>query len=181
MIWNALAARVGLALDRRGTRRAAEFTRVGRRDGAIQIAGGWSLVRCDGDYVLGPSAGSLPAPATLRAGGAVQWGSFRFRPVDEAGETDPAWFAALPQDGAVQVQVRGWRAGERASIAHHVAPRRVARYLSDAGVHGRDRAGWPVVVAGEDVVWIPGVGRSAAATDRSGRPARLYVCERTDR
>jgi hypothetical protein len=63
----------------------------------------------------------------------------------------------------------------------------VKRYLSDAGLRGLDRLGWPVVVAlrddgvgeqGEDVVWIPGVRRSDAATARSGRPVRHYVCER---
>jgi tRNA(Ile)-lysidine synthase len=57
--------------------------------------------------------------------------------------------------------------------------RRVKRYLSDAGLLGRDRTEWPVVVLGDEVIWIPGVRRSDAATVRSGGPARHYICERT--
>jgi hypothetical protein len=40
------------------------------------------------------------------------------------------------------------------------------------------RAGWPVVVQGGEIVWIPGVRRSDAATVRPGEPTRHYVCER---
>jgi tRNA(Ile)-lysidine synthase len=56
----------------------------------------------------------------------------------------------------------------------------VKRYFSDAGIAGPERAGWPVVLADGEIVWIPGVRRSDAATDRSGRPGVPYVCERND-
>jgi hypothetical protein len=59
-------------------------------------------------------------------------------------------------------------------------PRRVKRYLSDAGVRGSDRESWPVVVVDDEVVWIPGVRRSDAASVQSGGPVRRFVCERTD-
>jgi hypothetical protein len=58
------------------------------------------------------------------------------------------------------------------------APRRVKRFFGDARIPGMDRAGWPVVLAAGEIVWIPGVRRSDAATDRSGRPGVRYVCER---
>jgi tRNA(Ile)-lysidine synthetase-like protein len=78
--------------------------------------------------------------------------------------------------------VRAWMAGDRLAPSAGQGRRRVTRYLSDAGVHGSDRRQWPVVVTGNgsggDVVWIPGVRRSDAATERSGRPVRHYVCER---
>ena len=54
------------------------------------------------------------------------------------------------------------------------------RFLRDAGIVGPERIGWPVVVAGEQVMWIPGVRRSDAATVRSGRPEVVYQCERID-
>ncbi|MBC8027926.1 MAG: hypothetical protein H7Y89_18195, partial [Steroidobacteraceae bacterium] len=57
-------------------------------------------------------------------------------------------------------------------------PRRVKRFLRDAGLAGPDRQGWPVVLAGDEIVWIPGVRRSDAATVRPGRPGALYVCDR---
>jgi TilS substrate C-terminal domain. len=52
--------------------------------------------------------------------------------------------------------------------------------LRDAGVDAGRRSGWPVVLAGEEIVWIPGVRRGAAATVRSGRPMVVYECERDD-
>jgi tRNA(Ile)-lysidine synthase len=60
------------------------------------------------------------------------------------------------------------------------APRRVKGLLRDAGIDAASRAGWPVVLAGDEIVWIPGVRRSSAATVRSGRPVVLYQCERDD-
>ncbi len=59
-------------------------------------------------------------------------------------------------------------------------PRRVKGLLRDAGVDAARRAGWPVVLADDEIVWVPGVRRSDAATVRSGRPAWVYVCERID-
>ena len=117
--------------------------------------------------------------------GELVWGGFRFRvgSADElAGQegrmSDGSWTAFLST--LEHATVRAWGAGDRLASAAGRPRRRVKRYLSDAGLHGMDRAGWPVVVAGEDVVWIPGVRRSDAATVRSGRPVRLIVCERLD-
>src|SRR5688500_19934692 len=58
--------------------------------------------------------------------------------------------------------------------------RRVKRYFSDAHVAGPDRAGWPVVTVDGEIVWIPGIRRSDAATVRSGRPVVGYACERSE-
>jgi tRNA(Ile)-lysidine synthase len=60
------------------------------------------------------------------------------------------------------------------------APRRVKGLLRDAGLDGPSRIGWPVVLADGQIVWIPGVRRSSAATARPGRPELVYLCERID-
>ena len=44
-LWPAIAARVGLAMDWRGTERAASFTITGRTGGRIQLSGGWEIAR----------------------------------------------------------------------------------------------------------------------------------------
>lgn len=44
-LWPAIAARVGLAMDWRGTERAALFTTTGRAGGRIQLSGGWEIAR----------------------------------------------------------------------------------------------------------------------------------------
>jgi tRNA(Ile)-lysidine synthase len=179
VLWSSLAGRVGLALDRRGTRRIAEFTISQPRRGSIPLAGGWRLEATRDSYLLHKAVAATSASATpLPEHGSLDWGRFRFR-VSNAAEHDSPWTAAIAcTDGSL---VRAWSSGDRLEPAAGQPRRRVKRYLSDVGLQGRERTGWPVVVAGDDVLWIPGVRRSDAATDRSGRPVRHYVCERIDR
>jgi tRNA(Ile)-lysidine synthase len=44
-LWPAIAARVGLAMDWRGTERAAAFTNESRTGTRIQLSGGWEIAR----------------------------------------------------------------------------------------------------------------------------------------
>ena len=179
VLWAALAGRVGLALDRRGTRRIAEFTSTQQRSGRIPLAGGWCLRAGLDAYILERAVATSVVPAArLPDAGVMDWGRFRFRV--STSRVSPSPWAALISAG-VGSTVRSWSAGDRLEPAAGQPRRRVTRYLSDVGMKGTERLGWPVVVAGDDVVWIPGVRRSDAATDRSGRPVRHYVCERIDR
>ena len=181
VLWAALAGRAGLALDRRGTQRIAAFTSSHPRSGSIPLAGGWRLEASRDAYILQKLLATSPLPAVRlpeRGGGSLNWGRFRFR-ISNAAVPSSLWTASIA--GPAGGMVRSWSAGDRLEPAAGQPRRRVTRYLSDVGVRGADRAGWPVVVVGDDVVWIPGVRRSDAATDRSGRPVRHYVCERIDR
>lgn len=187
VLWMALAARLGLAMDRRGIERIATFTARARSGRSMPLSGGWRVEAWQDRLVLRREPASPAGVATLPDAGTLDWGGFRFRVAARAerGTVSPsvragaAWSAVLPTDGTAVV--RAWSAGDRLAPAAGQPRRRVTRYLSDAKVHGLDRAGWPVVVAGDDVVWIPGVRRSDAATERSGRPVRRYLCERIDR
>jgi tRNA(Ile)-lysidine synthase len=186
VLWAALAGRVGLALDRRGTRRLASFTISELRAGSMPLSGGWRVDASEDQLVLRRSAAGGEPAAALPRRGSLEWGGFRFRAaasgatgVGSEGTARDTWVAALPARS--RLTVRSWSAGDRLAPAAGQQRRRVKRYLTEAGVRGLDRRGWPVVVAGDDVVWIPGVRRSDAATERSGRPVRSYVCERIDR
>jgi tRNA(Ile)-lysidine synthase len=185
VLWGALAARAGLVLDRRGTQRLAAFTITGPASGSVPLAGGWYMEARSGVYILGKRSRAEDSPRPLPVSGEIQWGAFRFR-VDEsasaltANDSRELWCAELPVP--VAATVRRWTAGDRLAPSGGQGTRRVKRYLSDAGVRGSDRADWPVVVDGRgSVVWIPGVRRADAATVRSGRPVRHYVCERIAR
>ena len=161
MLWGALAGRLGLALDRSGTRRCAAFTMKKPRVGRIPLSGGWWLEAQRQKLVLRRSD-SVPAELSfLPAVGTLDWGQFRFSVAQSSGGED-GWSAALPLSGAPQV--RCWQPGDRLAPARGSGLRRVKRYLSDAGLAGSDRARWPVVILGDEVVWIPGVRRSDAAT-----------------
>jgi tRNA(Ile)-lysidine synthase len=52
IVWPVLAARIGLALDRRGTTRLAEFTQRGKVGGAMQLSGGYEVRRSTFSFVL---------------------------------------------------------------------------------------------------------------------------------
>ena len=179
-LWPALAARGGIVLDARGTAGLARFTRESWPGARMQLSGGVDVLRRRDDFVLRAAPATVSDAVPLRAG--LRWGRWRFT-VDRTGSLGESsgrgWSAVLPL--AEELLVREWRPGDRMHGAGDAAPRRVKRFLRDAGLVGPERIGWPVVVCGEEVVWIPGVRRSDAATVRSGRPEAVYVCERTER
>jgi tRNA(Ile)-lysidine synthase len=172
-----LAARAGIILDRRGTTRLSAFILEGRVGGRVQLSGGAEALLTRRMLVIRKeravqgSGDELPLDVVHITGG------WRFRHVRNASAAD-TWTAELPAES--RLTVRPWRAGDRMRAAGAVAARRVKRFFSDAGIAGPDRIGWPVVLADGEIVWIPGVRRSDAATDRSGRPVLRYRCERND-
>jgi tRNA(Ile)-lysidine synthase len=52
ILWPAIAARIGLAMDWRGTERAAAFTNGSRTGSRIQLSGGWEIVRTREEFSL---------------------------------------------------------------------------------------------------------------------------------
>ncbi len=137
----------------------------------MQLSGGWEVLRLRDELVLRRAV--APADDVTRAlVGEVTIGRWQFRP----GVGEGAWTAALPADRSLWV--RPWRYRDRIAVSGKRQPRRVKRFLYEAGIPGVDRQGWPVVLADDEIVWIPGVGRSDAATVRSGRPVVHYLCDR---
>jgi tRNA(Ile)-lysidine synthase len=179
VVWPAIAARVGLALDRRGTKRLVEFTNSGQVGGSIQLSGGWEVVRSRDAFQLRSFAHTEPTPAALALSNSTTWGEWSFRPVNGQGNADDSWSSWLPVDRPLSV--RAWQAGDAMHRANGGASKKVKRMLSEAGVTGHERTRWPVVLAGDQIVWIPGVSRSSAATDRSGRPGLSFVCDYDNR
>ena len=199
VLWPAIAARAGVTLDRRGTLRLAQFTTAGTPGSRIQVAGGVEVYRhrdVSGDgFVFRRIAGYTRPDIRLPLTGVVDLGAWRFRPApfpdmesaeqrtaersDRSGVgSRVAWSAELPAD--CQLTVRAWRPGDRMRVATSGSARRVKRFFSDARIPGPMRAGWPVVLAGDEIVWIPGVRGLRVVPERSGRPVIRYTCERFD-
>ena len=190
VLWPALAARAHITLDRRGTLRLAEFTIAGAHGARIQLSGGAEVIRDNQTFLFRRITRRRASIEPLPLAGVVAFGAWRFRPLesssqlsavetdDQAVTSDP-WVADLPGDRALTV--RSWLPGDRMLHSGLGTARRVKRFFADARIAGPEREGWPVVVAdGAEIVWIPGVRRSGAAPDRSGRPVIRYACERFD-
>ena len=176
VLWPALAARAGATLDRRGTERLVGFTISGGVGGRVQLAGGWEVIRRRETFELRRQASpECDAVTELPLAGAMRWGRWSFYPGEPSRQpVGEYWRASLPLDRALAV--RGWEPGDRME-GPDGRSRRVKRFLREAGIEGTDRKGWPVVIAGDEIVWIPGVRRSGAATERSGRPGVSCYCE----
>jgi tRNA(Ile)-lysidine synthase len=175
LLWPAVAARAGVTLDRRGTDRLVAFT-TGERNGArVPLSGGFEAIAHRGSIVV--RRGGIPEPSEERGLAAgTRIGSFRFEERDAG--VSSLWSARLPAER--RLTVRAWRPGDRMVPAGGDA-RRVKGLLRDAGVDAASRIEWPVVLADDEIVWVPGVRRSSAASARSGRPVVTYHCERIDR
>lgn len=182
LLWPAIAGQVGLTLDRRGTLRLAAFSRSSRVGSRVQVSGGWEAVRSRSAVHLGRAAQTVGAEMTLDFSLATRWDGWTFWPrahgrlVSVNGGGEPAWEAELPADRPLRV--RGWRPGDRFGGGSGGLGRKIKRLLGDAGVTGHERTGWPVVLCDDRIVWVPGVRRSGAATERSGRPSLHFFCAR---
>ena len=175
-----LLGRAGITLDRRGLVRLASVVRSapGARG---QLSGGFEAVRSRAEVtVLKPSPG-VASVLRLRDSGETHFGDFRFRaepganiPPGASGSTNP-WRISIPK--SAQPVVRQWHPGDRLTTDLMGGRRRVKRFFSDAGVVGPLRAGWPVVLCNDDVVWIPGIKTCQAAIRREARMVN-YICEK---
>jgi tRNA(Ile)-lysidine synthase len=57
---------------------------------------------------------------------------------------------------AAELKVRNWHPGDRFWPAHTKAAKKIKELLQDRQVTGRERKLWPVIVSGQEVVWVRG-------------------------
>ena len=57
---------------------------------------------------------------------------------------------------AQKLQVRNWREGDRFWPAHTKSPKKIKELLQEKRVTGPERKVWPVVVSGNEIVWMRG-------------------------
>lgn len=175
-----LVARAGITLDRRGLVRLASVVCAapGTRG---QLSGGFEAIRSRAEVsVQRPTAGES-AVLRLREAGETRFGDFRFHTepgasfLQEREGSPSAWRIYIPR--SAQPVVRQWHPGDRLTTDLTGGRRRVKRFFADAGIAGPLRTGWPVVLCGEDVIWIPGIKASQAAIQPEPRMVQ-YICEK---
>ncbi len=66
------------------------------------------------------------------------------------------------------LRVRNWRAGDRYWPLHTKSPKKIKELLQERHVPRWERKSWPVVVSGEDIVWLRGFPPPARFAAKSG-------------
>ncbi len=180
-LWPAILAAAGVVADRRGIARLVTQTTRGRTGAVTPLSGGFEVLQTQREFVVRHAPPRADTEAVIGDNKGTTIGQWRFYPLEvttikgDESKWD-LWQAALV--AGPTYRVRAWKPGDRLQVKPHVPPRRVARFFEDARVSGPERRGWPVVLAGDEVVWIPGIRRGHAATARSGGPHVVYRCER---
>ena len=175
---DARADALALWWERRTTRgltarhRAALARLTGSSDGSrsLDLPGGRAL-REYGTLRSVPTADETAqhGPITLLSGGTADWHDWRF-----ALERDLDGEAQVALIDAKSVVIRGRRSGDRMDGPGGA---KVQDVFTNAKIPARERDAWPLVIADEAVVWIPGVtspprgGRSALRALRMGEDA----------
>ncbi len=168
------------------TARLLDFITAGSSGRVLELGDGWEAELAFERMRITHRA-RAPRPARhvtldVREPGQLTWGpwEFRWRP-EIAGvprrKSGTTWLTAGV--GAL----REFRPGDRIFPLGGVGHRKVRRVLMEARVASRDRPIYPVVVRGDEVLWIPGVCRAAGCVPAPGEPAvRLdaYSSERPE-
>jgi tRNA(Ile)-lysidine synthase len=171
VVVQAVARRAGLALGPARARRALNLARKGTSGRLVELGAGWCAELAFGRLRFFRTA-NVPGPvALMTAEGSLSWGDWRIRwrpdrtPARQPRDGSVAWF--IPED----IQVRGPAAGDRLVPLGGTGHRPVVRCLQDAKVPRGRRAGWPLLVAGAEVLWVAGICRAAVAVPAEGEEA----------
>jgi tRNA(Ile)-lysidine synthase len=73
------------------------------------------------------------------------------------------------------LRVRNWRAGDRFWPAHTKSPKKVKELLQERHVAQPERGLWPVVLSGDEIVWVRGCDTHAKYGAKAGHDAVLIA------
>ncbi len=176
VLLRAAAREVGCRLGPRHAARLLRFSLDGRSGRSLELGDGWRaelafdrlrLIRTSDRPDVG---GRLELPGDE---GVVHVGGWQLRWRPEV--------AGRPQRGSLvtwvpahQLAVRTWLPGDRMIPLGGVGRRKVRRLLMEARVPFGERRTYPLLVRGDEVLWIPGVCRSAAGMPNPGERALRF-------
>jgi tRNA(Ile)-lysidine synthase len=163
--------RIGARLSQRAVRRALALVRAGASGRRAEMGHGWEAEFSFGRLVLERPMGTTPAPVQLDGDlGRLVWEGWQVRwRRASAGEVVRGGLATWVTPGVLSVGAPV--PGERLQPLGFSGRRPRVRLLQEARVPVSRRRGWPVVRRGTEVIWLPGVCRSAAAVPVVDREA----------
>jgi tRNA(Ile)-lysidine synthase len=73
------------------------------------------------------------------------------------------------------LRVRNWRPGDRFWPAHTKSPKKIKELLQERHLAQPERSAWPVMVSGDEIVWMRGFPLPAKVRGKAGRAAILIL------
>jgi tRNA(Ile)-lysidine synthase len=178
---NALAARVlraaarraGLRVGPRAATRLARFAAGAASGRRAQLGEGVAAEAAFDRLVVAVECAAAPAPVELRGeSGEAEFGAYVLcwrREVMPGPPRRREWTTWIA--GPDALAVRAPAAGDRLRPLGGAGHRAVRRLLMEARIPRGERARYPVVVRGTEVVWVPGVCRAEVAVPEPGTVA----------
>jgi tRNA(Ile)-lysidine synthase len=168
---SSLGRRIGARLSQRAVRRALALVRAGASGRRADLGHGWEAEFSFGRLVLERPIGVTQAPVLLDGDlGRLVWQGWQVRwRRATAGDVVRGGLVTWVTPGALSVGAPV--SGERLQPLGFSGRRPLVRLLQEAHVPVSRRRGWPVVRRGTEVIWLPGVCRSAAAVPAIDREA----------
>jgi tRNA(Ile)-lysidine synthetase-like protein len=172
-IVQALARKLGCTLGPLRLRRVLELLGTGRSGSRVPLGSRWNAeVAFDRFRIYVSPEPPLEAPwAMTMPSGEGAWGRWRFRwevasaPPQHQRSGRTAWFTLDP------LTVRAWHPGEKLKPLGGQGRRLVVRCFQDGRVPRSRRGSWPVLTQHDDLIWIPGICRSAVRVPAPGTEA----------
>jgi tRNA(Ile)-lysidine synthase len=100
----------------------------------------------------------------------------RHIPSDKVAEYNPDELLDLDSLPGL-LRVRNWRAGDRFWPAHTKSPKKIKELLQECHVAQPLRGLWPVIVSGDEIVWVRGFPAHRKYRGKMGRPS-VFIAER---
>jgi tRNA(Ile)-lysidine synthase len=168
----AAARRVGCVL---GPTRATAVLRLVERGASgrsVPLAATWRAeLAFDRLRIVRTVGAALETRTVAGNSGECRWGEWTLRwrtepaPGRHSRIGDSAWFALG------SLEVRAWRPGDRMRPLAGRGSRPLVRCFQEARVPRSRRSEWPVLAAGDSILWVPGVCRSEHRVPPAGAEA----------
>jgi len=166
----AVARRAGCPLGPARTQRVVSLLRGGSSGDRVPLGASWTAELSFGRLLIRHAiAEPAPLPWPLSGlEGSGAWGRWRFRwhravvPQQQERSGLSAWFTSEP------LTVRVWAPGDKVRPLGASCRRLIVRCFQEARVPRSSRGSWPVLTGTDDIVWVPGVCRSAAQVPPAG-------------
>jgi tRNA(Ile)-lysidine synthase len=172
-IIRALARRLGCTVGPTRVQRVLQLNAAERSGARVPLGSSW-IAELTFDRLRIAALPSAPAAAPwdlTSTSGEGLWGRWRFHwergaaPAEQERRSRSAWFTLDP------VTVRGWQPGEKMRPLGLAGRRLVVRCFQEEKVPLSRRSSWPVLIQQDELVWIPGVCRSAVRLPSPGTEA----------